>query len=191
MPARRARDSGLLDAVEALTPQPYTGRSWRVVREGRDPLQCSSVGGRWDDQTFDVLYTSTRGDGAIAEMFFHVGNGQPVVPSRVKYRLYELMVNLRQCLHVPTLEGLASLGLKTSTFGRLSYSDRDQEYPRTQEIAEAAHFHGRDGILVPSARSEHLNLVVFCERSGPAAVEVLHDHGVIDWAEWKKTPLGF
>jgi hypothetical protein len=58
-------------------------------------------------------------------------------------------------------------------------------------IAEAAHFHGRDGILVPSARSDHPNLVVFCGAAGPAAVDVIKDHGLIDWDAWKRTPLGY
>jgi RES domain-containing protein len=124
MAARRARDSKLLDAVEALPFEPFNGTAWRVVRDGRDALICSAVGGRWDDRTFDVLYTSTRGDGAISEMFFHVGQGQPVIPSLVKYRLYELQVTLAACVRMATLDQLAALGLKTSTFGRLSYVDR-------------------------------------------------------------------
>jgi RES domain-containing protein len=190
MAARRARDSGLLDAVEALPVEPYSGHVWRVVRDGRDPLVCSAVGGRWDDRTFDVLYTSTRGDGAIAEMLFHVAQGQPVIPSLVKYRLYELGASIKACVRVAKLDALAALGLKISTFGRLSYVDREQEYPRTQDIAEAAYFHGRDGMIVPSARSDHPNLVIFCERAGPAAVELVADHGLIDYDGWKKKPLG-
>ncbi len=191
MAARRARESHLLDAIDALPVVAYEGSAWRIVRDGRDPLQCSAVGGRWDDRTFEVLYTSTRGDGAIAEMFFHIGQGQPVIPSVVQYRLYELTVTVGECVRVTTREELAGLGLKTSAFGRPSYSDREQEYPRTQEIAEAAYFHGRDALIVPSARSEHANLVVFCERAGPMAVEVVKDHGLMDWTEWKKKRLGY
>jgi RES domain-containing protein len=186
MAARRARDSLLLDAVEALPVEPYDGPVWRVVRDGRDPLMCSAVGGRWDDRSFDVLYTSTSSDGAIAEMLFHVAQGQPVIPSLVKYRLFELRASIKGCVRVATLDRLAALGLKTSTFGRLSYVDREAEYPRTQEIAEAAYFHGRDGMIVPSARSAHANLVVFCERAHPDAVEIVEDHGLIDWDGWKR-----
>jgi RES domain-containing protein len=189
MAARRARDSGLLDAVEALPIEAYDGTVWRVVRDGRDPLACSAVGGRWDDRSFDVLYTSTYAEGAVSEMFFHVAQGQPVIPSLVKYRLFELKASVSACVRVATLDQLAALGLKVSMFGRLSYVDREQEYPRTQEIAEAAYFHGRDGLIVPSARSDHPNLVVFCERAGPAAVEVVTDHGLIDWDDWRQKSL--
>ena len=191
MAARRARDSALLDAVEALPVQPYDGPLWRVVRDGRDPLICSAVGGRWDDRSFDALYTSTKADGAIAEMLFHVAQGQPVMPSLVRYRLFELTASIAACVRVATPDVLAALGLKIATFGRLSYAEREQEYPRTQEIAEAAYFQGRDGMMVPSARSGHPNLVVFCDRAGPDALGVASDRGLIDWEAWKGTPLGY
>jgi RES domain-containing protein len=189
--ARPARDSRLLDAVEALPHETFSGAAWRVVRNGRDPIQCSAVGGRWDDRTFDVLYTSLRADGAISEMYYHVSRGQPVIPSLVRYKLYEVHVTLASCARIASLDTLESIGLKVSTFGQLSYSERHQEYPRTQDIAEAAHFHGRDGLLVPSARSEHTNLVVFCSPAGPEAIEVVRDHGEIAWDEWRKAPLGY
>src|SRR5258708_3038672 len=130
---RSARDNRLLDALENLVPEAFEGAIWRVVRDGRDPVQCSAVGGRWDDRTFDVLYTSTRGDGAIAEMYFHVSRGQPVIPSRVRYRLFELRVALGSCLRFSSLTELSSLGLQTASYGQLSYAEREQEYPRTQE----------------------------------------------------------
>ncbi len=188
---RPARDSRLLDALETLPAEAFAGRAWRVVRDGRDPVQCSAVGGRWDDRTFDVLYTSTRADGAIAEIYFHLARGQPVIPSQVRYRLFELDIRLASCLRFGSLEALSSLGLLITTFGQLSYAEREQEYPRTQEIAEVAYFLGRDGLIVPSARAGHPNLMVFCDPAGPEAFEVGKDHGLIDWAEWRKTPLGY
>lgn len=188
---RSARDNRLLDALEDISPEPFDGTAWRVVRDGRDAVQCSAVGGRWDDRTFDVLYTSSRADGAIAEMYFHLSRGQPVFPSRVQYRLVELSVTLSSCLRIASLTDLAVLGLRTEAFGQMSYAEREQEYPRTQEIAEAAQFIGRDGLIVPSARSEWPNIVVVCDPAGPGAVEVVRDHGLIDWVARKATPLGY
>ena len=186
-PPRTARDNRLLDAIEALPAAPFHCKAWRVTRLGRDPLQCSAVGGRWDDRTFDVLYTSTKAEGALAEMHFHLSRGQPVMPSQVEYCLHELDIALQSCVTIPDLASLAALGLDTSRFGQLSYAERIQEYPRTQEIAEAAHFHRRDGLLVPSARSPHPNLVVFCDPAGPAALKVIRTHGTINWESHRKT----
>jgi hypothetical protein len=84
----------------------------------------------------------------------------------VRYRLFELHVTLASCLRLDTLDVLSSLGLQTAAFGQLAYQEREQEYPRTQEIAEAAHFLGRDGLIVPSARSNCTNVIVFVSRQG-------------------------
>ena len=159
--------------------------------DGRDPLRCSRAGGRWDDRTFDVLYTAGTADGAVSELHFHLGRGQPVFPSQLRYRLFELEVTIKDCIRITTPEELAALGVATGSFGRLSYAEREIEYPRTQEVAEAANFHERHGLLVPSARSDHPNLVVFCERAGSGAVDIVKDHGLIDWNGWKRTPLGY
>ncbi len=111
-------------------------------------------------------------------------------PSRVRYRLFELSVTLSSCLRIAALTDLAALGLRTEVFGQMSFAEREQEYPRTQEIAEAAQFIGRDGLIVPSARSEWPNIVVFCDSAGPDAVEVVRDHGLIDWDARRTNPLG-
>src|SRR5687767_14502597 len=98
MAARSVRDRRLIDALDALPRTRFEGTVWRVAREGRDPLQCSASGGRWDDGSFDVLYTSLERDGAIAEMYFHLMRGQPVFPSKSRYALFELEVTLSEVL---------------------------------------------------------------------------------------------
>lgn len=179
--SRRARDAALLDALEALPHAPLETTAWRITREGRDPLACFNAGGRWDDGSFDVLYTSLHPDGARAELHFHLSAGQPVVPSKPAYRLHELRIRLAACLTLPSLEALAALGVQTARYGQLSHAEREREYPRTQDIAEAAQFLGRDGLVVPSARSVHPNLVVFCATAGEAARTHLADHGPVRW----------
>jgi RES domain-containing protein len=180
------RDSGLIDALEALSARPFKGTAWRVVREGRDPTQCSAPGGRWDDGTFDVLYTSLERNGALAEMEFHLRRGQPVFPSKVRYTLHEIEIELSSVLHFPDLDSLSALGLDTSQYGQLSYVERLREYVRTQEIAEVAHFLDRDGLIIPNARWNCANLTVFCDRAGPDATAVTRPHGIVDWVEWQR-----
>ena len=41
------------------------------------------------DGPLDVLYTSETREAAIAERRFHLYQGQPFPPSRVRYELYE------------------------------------------------------------------------------------------------------
>jgi RES domain-containing protein len=187
----RARDSALIDALEAIAPIEIAGHAWRVVRRGRDVLTPSAVGGRWDDTTFDVLYTSQTADGAVAEVHFHLARGQPVIPSKVTYELYRLKVGLAKALELPDLDSIARLGVDVGRYGALSYNDRSQEYPRTQEIAETAHFIGFDGLIAPSARWPCMNIIGFASRMRPGSIEVAKDAGEIDWASWLKTPFGY
>lgn len=179
---RIIRDQKLLDTLESVEQRPYASVVWRSVREGRDPLICWRSGARWDDSTFDVLYTSESREAAIEERRFHLYEGQPFPPSLVGYELYELQVSLKTVISFAGIEELEALGFESGLYGQLAYNERTREYPRLQDIAEACFFLGADGILVPSARhTTSRNLVVFCEQDPRPAKEVLKAHGRIDW----------
>lgn len=180
---RKRRDPALIDALEAMAPVIHDGPLWRLVRDGRDPLQCSASGGRWDDGSFAVLYTSLARQGAVEEMRFHLMRGQPVMPSKVRYRMFELGAGLRRALRFLDIAALAAVGLKPEQFGRLSYAEREGEYPRSQDIGEAAHFLDFDGLIVPSARSGALNAVLFCDKLPALGQSPAADCGVIDWTD--------
>ena len=175
------RDNALLDAIERLPQKPYSGTVWRSVGMGRTPTDCWRSGGRWDDRTFDVLYTSETSEGAIKERRFHLFMGQPIPPSRLNYELYELTVQLERVIDISTLTALEAIGMSTGDYGRASYTDKEQEYPPSHAIAEACFFLGADGILVPSARHDSFNLVVFCEQDTSIVLEIAKNHGVIRW----------
>jgi RES domain-containing protein len=178
------RDGALLDALERLAPAPFAGTAWRSVREGQNPTECWRAGGRWDDRTFDVLYTSLTRAGAIAERRFHLDRGQPLPPSKVRYEVYELRLRLAAVISFDDLAALQAVGLNTGGYGLASYADKSAEYPRSQQIAEACYFLGADGIAVPSARHASQNLIVFCEQDSDKEIEVVASFGSIDWQEY-------
>jgi RES domain len=187
----RARDNSLLDALERIQPVELEGTIWRVVREGHDVLAPSAAGGRWDDGTFDVLYTSKAADGAAAEVHYHLSRGQPVFPSKIKHHLYRLNLASKKVLLLPDLPTIAKLGVDLTRYGSLSYNERQLEYPRTQEVAETAHFLGFDALVAPNARWECLNVVLFLSRIGPEELEIARDQGRIEWKRWLENPFGF
>ena len=85
-------------------------------------------------------------------------------------------------MRFPNLDGLASIGFDTAHYGQLSYLEREKEYPRSQEVAEACAFLGADGLLVPSARvPSSNNLIVFCEQGTRVVKEIVRNHGVVDF----------
>jgi RES domain-containing protein len=178
MAGRRARDLELLDALDALPRMPFEGTVWRVVRQGRDPLQGHPSGGRWDPGTFDVLYTSMAPDGAIAEIHFHLSR-QPVFPSKLTYGLHEIAVSTKKTLHFADLSALTPLRVDSSRYAEIRYQ-------RTQVIGDAADFLGFDGLIAPNARWPCQNLVIFTDRLAPADLDVL-SVAAIDWTAWRKS----
>jgi RES domain-containing protein len=176
------RDNALLDTLEQFEQSPFNGIVWRSVRQGRDPLDCSRAGGRWDDRSFDVLYTSETRECAVEERRFHLYRGQPVLPSKIHLEMFELRVELSSVVTFETLDDLKAVGMHPRGFGGASYSDRESEYPRPQEIAEACFFLGADGIFVPSARHPSSNLIVFCEQDTDPAMEIVRSHGRMVWS---------
>lgn len=174
---RKARDLGLLDALDALERTQFEGTAWRAVREGRDPAQGHPSGGRWDPGTFDVLYTALEPDGAMAEIHFHLSR-QPVFPSKIRYHLHELAIRTRSTLRLADMRALAALGVDHSRYQEILYA-------RTQEIGDAAHFLGFDGILAPSARWPCLNLILFTDRFAPDDLSTMSSNPV-DVALWGK-----
>jgi len=119
-------------------------------------------------------------------MYFHLMRGQPIFPSKIRYALYELRVELSETLCLSKSD-LVSLGLDISRYGQLSYQGRTEEYFRTQEIAEVAHFLNYEGLVVPNARWPCDNLIVFCDCVAPEAIEASDDSEIIDWMNWQKT----
>lgn len=175
------RDKSLLDAIDGAKRESFSGAVWRSVQRNRKPDECSRSGGRWDDQNFDVLYTSLEKDGAIEERRFHLYRGQPFPPSRIQYDLHQINLRLNAVIAFREIQALQSLGMATENYGRAAYVERAGEYPRSQEIAEACFFLGADGILVPNARHDSLNLVVFCDQDPPPTIGEHWNMGTIDW----------
>lgn len=176
---RRAREIGLLDAVDAFRREALDAEVWRLVRAGRDPLPGCPSRSRWCNGSFDVLYTSFERDGAIAEIHALLSL-QPVFPSKDRWFANRLKVTATQTLRLADLPTLARLGVDAAR-----YTERD--YRRTQEIADAAFFLGFDGLVAPSARWTCLNLILFTDRIPPDQIQVAEEPEVpVSWEEWRK-----
>ena len=131
-----------------------------------------------------MLYTSLEEEGAKAEMYFHIMRGQPVFPSQMEFQLFELDVRLSRVIKLPDIAGLAAAGVDINTYGGLGYSRKDLEYSASQKIGESAYFLDSDALIVPNARWNCLNAVLFMNRISPSQISIKKNHGVIDWNAW-------
>lgn len=180
------RDKVLIDALEEAPRTKFSGSVFRITRSGRDPLLGSTPRGRWDDGSFDVLYTSENQDGACAEIYFHLKSGQPIFPTNLSVKLYEIKATLNASLELLDMSKLKSLGVDTDRYGSLEYSRRTEEYSRTQQIGEAAYFLEFDGLIVPNARWKCNNIIIFTNRITADALNIMKDYGNTDLLKWAK-----
>lgn len=177
---RTLRDIELIDQIEALPTEFFSGDVFRLVRDGRDPTACWHPEGRWDDGAFDVLYTATSTEGALAEVRYHLSQQQPFAPDFLTYRMFRIPVERIEVINLLAPDLLEKLGVDLKTWGRSNYLSRSKEYLRTQEIAAVATFHEREGILVPSARSPDSNLVILTQESVDAHCGEPKDLGLVE-----------
>ena len=153
------RDPDLLEQLEGCAERPFEGTVYRVVWADGSPVQGSTVArGRWNspDGGFEVLHTSLQSDGAGTEFeaFWSLFEQRPDRPALN----WKLRVRLRRVVELE-FEQLAELGVPQA-----EYEGRD--YSRTQEISDALSYLGCDGLIVPSARHDGRNLILFMNNLG-------------------------
>ena len=145
-------DIDLIDRLSSFPTEIYDGIVYRATRQSLYPLAFSLSGGRWvPSREIAVLNTSLARDGALAEISYHWGQLTPL-PSK-PVALHEIRVSANNSLRL-VQANLFELGVGTAHFDQPFYT-------RTQEIGAAAAFIGADGLLVPSARWDCINLILF------------------------------
>lgn len=178
MAAGRVHDPKLLDALEAMGPQPFDGTAWRVTWATRHPLIGGTGGGRWHPPNdFEALYASLDENGAMAEAYHHLSRA-PVFSSSHQ-KIHGIGVRAARTLVFADIASLAALGVGEDRFRRGDYS-------RTREIGAAARFLDIEGLIVPSVRWACANLVLFIDRlTDPAPLRVVASRDV-NWPAWRE-----
>ena len=171
------RDPTLLDRLSEFPTETFDGEVYRVTRRSLDPLAASTAGGRWAPRGgVAVLYTSLEREGALAEISFHWGQLTPL-PSKPAV-LNRLGISTQRTLRL-VVTNLEALGVQADEYTTVNH-------PKTKEIGDAVAFLECDGLLVPSARWNCENLVLFPENHAlnlSSRLELL-DSEECDWLSW-------
>lgn len=170
-------DLDLLDKLAGFKTESFDGKVFRTTRMTLDPTAYSTWGGRWAPKgDIPVLYTSMEPDGAIAELSFHLSlmTPRPLKP----IMLHTLNVSATQTLRLIRAD-LSVLGVDMDRFEEIGNT-------RTQEIGSAVAFLENDGLIVPSARWDCENLILFEDGSLKTRLEPIGDAESIDWREWSQ-----
>lgn len=174
----RQHDRELLDALETHSAEPFTGEIWRITAKGRDATRGSTAGGRWSPPgEFEALYTSLSPAGALAEIGYRLSL-EPVWPSRLEHELHCITARTASSLRFADMASLSALGVDIRRYASF-------DYVTSQAIAAAAFFLDFDGLVVPSARSPELNLVIFPEKLDAGERLKVNSSEPVDWSAWR------
>jgi RES domain-containing protein len=153
-------DPKLLDAVESLAIAGAWSRAvWRQTIGKRDPLVPNSRGARWNPPGTDALYCSLSEAGARAEVANLLGR-QPI-PTSKPLVMSQLEVTLGKVVDVRDAPDLRALGLDAAAM-------LAEQWHVAQRVGGATAWLGFAGMLVPSARHDDGNLVIFVNNLEPA-----------------------
>ena len=155
----------VLDRLQAVEPKTWDGTAFRHMWAEYPPDRENTRGARWNPPDVPAIYVSLGRDGALAEAEHQIAM-QPVRP-RARRTVYELRVTLDAMLDLTDDGALEDLGIghdELTAFDMLA----------CQQVGGAASWLEADGILVPSARAEANNLVIFANNvSSDAVFEVI------------------
>jgi RES domain-containing protein len=107
-----------------------------------------------------AIYTSLTREGVFAEAE-HQLSIQPIRP-RVKRTIHTLDISLSSVLDLTNIDLLARLGVGPGELGA-------DDMSACQQLGGATAWLDHDGLLIPSVRSEAVNLVIFVANRRPDA----------------------
>lgn len=145
-------DRELLDKLDQVRANPWRGEVFRHMFGEYRPERENQSGARWNPRETPAIYTSLSRAVALAEAEFHIGL-QPIRPT-AKRTLYRISVALGSVIDLSDRDRLATLGISDAEITFLDHRS-------CQNVGGAVEWLGNDGLLVPSARADGVNLVIF------------------------------
>ena len=155
----------LLKLLEALESQAWDGLAWRHMFADNPPTRANESGARWNPPGVPAIYCSLDRATALAEGDYAAAV-QPLRPT-VKRTIYNLRIHLQKVLDLSSRSRLLELGIGDTELA-------DVDHAGCQRLGGAVEWLEHDGLLVPSARSSGVNLVIFTRKRGPGTdLEIL------------------
>ena len=122
---------------------------------GLPPQRENRLGARWNPLDVPAIYASLSRQGALAEAEYQIAM-EPRRP-RARRTLYRIEVSLASVVDLSAPETLPALGVEPADLAGLDYA-------MCQKIGGSVERLENDGMIVPSARSLSLNLIIFPNR---------------------------
>tara|TARA_R110002167_G_scaffold145863_1_gene337042 strand:+ start:396 stop:875 length:480 start_codon:yes stop_codon:yes gene_type:complete len=144
----------LVEQLEMLGSSPLQTRVYRHMFGDYLPDRENITGSRWNPPNTRAIYCGMTRDACLAEANHYI----TVQPSRPNARrmLYEIEINLSRVVTFPSWDLLRAFGADRSIFSGFDHAV-------TWEIGGAVAWLDNDALMIPSARCDNSNLVIYPE----------------------------
>lgn len=120
------------------------------------PDHENTQGARWNMPEVPAIYAALARDVVIAESEYQIA-AQPRRP-KARRTIYRIAIRLRSVLDISAPATMAALGLNREALAAM-------DMRKCQEIGSSVERLEHDGLIVPSARANGLNLVIYPNRT--------------------------
>lgn len=153
----------LLDVLSEITASSWSGTVFRVTL-GDAPVDGENTrGARWNPPGTPAIYASLEPETAIAEVEYNLRQQRFALRRDLRKTVHEIRVALRSVVDLKNAAAkLDQIGFNAAKL----FSDDMQA---SQKVGAQATWLNHDGILVPSARSQGTNLVIYPSRASQKA----------------------
>jgi RES domain-containing protein len=148
-------DRALLERFDRLDARRFAGVIFRHMFGDLPPDRENVKGARWNPPDIPAIYASLSRTVALAEAEFQISL-QPVRPA-ARRTIYTIRVALDSVIDLSALALLEKFDVNLSDLESLDHG-------ACQKLGGAVEWLENDGLLVPSARADGTNLVIFPNR---------------------------
>ncbi len=142
----------LLELLARLTPKEWEGEVFRHMFASYPPERENTSGARWNLPEVPAIYTSLEKDVVLAEAEHQIAM-QPIRP-KAKRTVYKIAVRLSSVLNISDPGTLDLLSIDANAL-------KGPDLRACQMVGSCVERLGHDGLIVPSARANGLNLVIY------------------------------
>ena len=152
-------DQQLLERLAALPVKPRIGTVYRCMLAGAS-ADCENIrGSRWNPQNISAIYTSLSREGAIAEIEYRLSLEPPIKRKTIRKAVYTIRVELEKTIDIYADALWMKFGVTNTMLAGIDHSV-------CQKIGAQVDWLELEGVVVPSARHAHGNLVIYPSNSG-------------------------
>lgn len=144
----------LRERLAEFKTEPWEGSVYRHMFNDIPPDRENTRGARWNPPNVAAIYTSLEHAAALAEANYRISLETVTMRPDLKRSIHKIYIVLHSVIDLGSMEKLTEVGIDAAMLSSTDLS-------LCQRVGEKVDWFEHDGLLVPSARHESINLVIY------------------------------